>query len=96
MESIPSSRVEVASSPMTDTNFALFVCLHPVKIPIKNRHVFITSGSSGIGLALAHRDVAKGERLHSRMVAGEAGGGAQRDPPRHRDRGGIHGGRAGL
>lgn len=29
MESIPSSRVEVASSPMTDTNFALFVCLHP-------------------------------------------------------------------
>ncbi|KAL8524725.1 hypothetical protein ACS0TY_014366 [Phlomoides rotata] len=26
----------------------------PVWIPIKNRHVFITGGSSGIGLALAH------------------------------------------
>ncbi|KAL6548408.1 3-dehydrosphinganine reductase tsc10b [Orobanche gracilis] len=26
----------------------------PVHIPIKNRHVFITGGSSGIGLALAH------------------------------------------
>ncbi|PIN17373.1 putative 3-ketosphinganine reductase [Handroanthus impetiginosus] len=26
----------------------------PVRIPIKNRHVFITGGSSGIGLALAH------------------------------------------
>ncbi|KAM7257616.1 hypothetical protein ACFE04_013357 [Oxalis oulophora] len=26
----------------------------PISIPIKNRHVFITGGSSGIGLALAH------------------------------------------
>lgn len=26
----------------------------PVRIPIKNRHVFISGGSSGIGLALAH------------------------------------------
>ncbi|KAL6535327.1 hypothetical protein OROMI_026701 [Orobanche minor] len=26
----------------------------PVRIPVKNRHVFITGGSSGIGLALAH------------------------------------------
>lgn len=26
----------------------------PVRVPIKNRHVFITGGSSGIGLALAH------------------------------------------
>ncbi|KAL6503441.1 hypothetical protein OROGR_025364 [Orobanche gracilis] len=26
----------------------------PVRIPIKSRHVFITGGSSGIGLALAH------------------------------------------
>lgn len=26
----------------------------PVSVPIKNRHVFITGGSSGIGLALAH------------------------------------------
>ena len=33
-------------------------------------------------------------RLHSCAVAGEAGGGAQRDPPLHGDRGG--GGRAGL
>ncbi|CAA2933287.1 3-dehydrosphinganine reductase TSC10A-like [Olea europaea subsp. europaea] len=27
----------------------------PVRVPIKNRHVFITGGSSGIGLALAHQ-----------------------------------------
>ncbi|XP_051127664.1 3-dehydrosphinganine reductase TSC10A-like [Andrographis paniculata] len=26
----------------------------PARVPIKNRHVFITGGSSGIGLALAH------------------------------------------
>ncbi|GMH08405.1 hypothetical protein Nepgr_010245 [Nepenthes gracilis] len=32
----------------------------PVKIPIKNRHVFITGGSSGIGLALAHRAAGEG------------------------------------
>ncbi|WVY94280.1 hypothetical protein V8G54_033368 [Vigna mungo] len=35
----------------------------PVKIPIKNRHVFITGGSSGIGLALAHRAAAEGARV---------------------------------
>ncbi|KAL8162668.1 hypothetical protein V2J09_014157 [Rumex salicifolius] len=34
-----------------------------VKIPIKNRHVFITGGSSGIGLALAHRAAAEGARV---------------------------------
>ncbi|CAI0559822.1 unnamed protein product [Linum tenue] len=33
---------------------ALIVRPRPVKIPLKNRHVFITGGSSGIGLALAH------------------------------------------
>lgn len=32
----------------------------PVRIPIKNRHVFITGGSSGIGLALAHRAASEG------------------------------------
>ncbi|KAJ4825753.1 3-dehydrosphinganine reductase tsc10a [Turnera subulata] len=32
----------------------------PVKIPIKNRHVFVTGGSSGIGLALAHRAASEG------------------------------------
>ncbi|MED6219720.1 3-dehydrosphinganine reductase tsc10a [Stylosanthes scabra] len=36
---------------------------HPVKIPIKKRHVFITGGSSGIGLALAHRAAAEGARV---------------------------------
>ncbi|XP_047162824.1 3-dehydrosphinganine reductase TSC10A isoform X1 [Vigna umbellata] len=35
----------------------------PVKIPLKNRHVFITGGSSGIGLALAHRAAAEGARV---------------------------------
>ncbi|KAL2469944.1 3-dehydrosphinganine reductase TSC10A [Abeliophyllum distichum] len=32
----------------------------PVRIPIKNRHVFITGGSSGIGLALAHQCAQQG------------------------------------
>ncbi|EFH39053.1 hypothetical protein ARALYDRAFT_920263 [Arabidopsis lyrata subsp. lyrata] len=32
----------------------------PTKIPIKSRHVFITSGSSGIGLALAQRTTSDG------------------------------------
>ncbi|KAL6970383.1 3-dehydrosphinganine reductase tsc10b [Sarracenia purpurea var. burkii] len=35
----------------------------PVKIPIKGRHVFITGGSSGIGLALAHQAVLEGARV---------------------------------
>ncbi|XP_028761086.1 3-dehydrosphinganine reductase TSC10A-like [Neltuma alba] len=35
----------------------------PAKITIKNRHVFITGGSSGIGLALAHQAVAEGARV---------------------------------
>ncbi|GMI86857.1 TSC10A [Hibiscus trionum] len=35
----------------------------PVIIPIKNRHVFITGGSSGIGLALAHRAASEGARV---------------------------------
>ncbi|KAI4317769.1 hypothetical protein L6164_025612 [Bauhinia variegata] len=35
----------------------------PVKIPIKNRHVFITGGSSGIGLALAHQAAVEGARV---------------------------------
>ncbi|EPS65224.1 hypothetical protein M569_09551 [Genlisea aurea] len=36
--------------------FVLYLIVRPkpVQIPIKNRHVFITGGSSGIGLALAH------------------------------------------
>lgn len=35
----------------------------PVKIPIKGRHVFISGGSSGIGLALAHRAAQEGARV---------------------------------
>nr|GMD75679.1 3-dehydrosphinganine reductase TSC10A-like [Ipomoea batatas] len=35
----------------------------PVKVPIKNRHVFITGGSSGIGLALAHQAAAEGAKV---------------------------------
>ena len=35
----------------------------PVTIHIKNRHVFITGGSSGIGLALAHQAASQGARV---------------------------------
>lgn len=35
----------------------------PTKIPIKDRHVFITGGSSGIGLAMAHQAAAQGARV---------------------------------
>lgn len=48
---------------------ALLLFLHrivrpkPVRIPIKDRHVLITGGSSGIGLALAHRAVKEGARV---------------------------------
>ncbi|XP_022750486.1 LOW QUALITY PROTEIN: 3-dehydrosphinganine reductase TSC10A-like [Durio zibethinus] len=35
----------------------------PVNIPIKNRYVFITGGSSGIGLALAHQAASQGARV---------------------------------
>ena len=35
----------------------------PVSIPIKNRHVFITGGSSGIGLALAQQAASQGARV---------------------------------
>ncbi|XP_022764619.1 3-dehydrosphinganine reductase TSC10A-like [Durio zibethinus] len=35
----------------------------PVSVPIKDRHVFITGGSSGIGLALAHKAVSEGARV---------------------------------
>ncbi|KAK3440850.1 hypothetical protein EUGRSUZ_B01113 [Eucalyptus grandis] len=41
----------------------LIVRPRPVKIPIKNRHVFITGGSSGIGLAIAHRAASEGARV---------------------------------
>ena len=35
----------------------------PVKIPIRGRHVFITGGSSGIGLALAKSAAREGARV---------------------------------
>ncbi|KAK9922185.1 hypothetical protein M0R45_030664 [Rubus argutus] len=41
----------------------LIVRPRPTKIPIKNRHVFITGGSSGIGLALAHQAALEGARV---------------------------------
>ncbi|OMO61250.1 Short-chain dehydrogenase/reductase SDR [Corchorus capsularis] len=36
---------------------------HPVTIPIKNRHVFITGGSIGIGLAIAKQAASEGARI---------------------------------
>ncbi|RHN72467.1 putative 3-dehydrosphinganine reductase [Medicago truncatula] len=62
---------------MADAFFSFFILLpllllpllyflvrpRPIKIPITNRHVFITGGSSGIGLALAHRAAADGARV---------------------------------
>lgn len=41
----------------------LIVRPRPVKISIKNRHVFITGGSSGIGLALAHQAALEGAKV---------------------------------
>ena len=35
----------------------------PVKVPIKGRHVLISGGSSGIGLALAHMAAKEGARV---------------------------------
>ncbi|XP_057489136.1 3-dehydrosphinganine reductase TSC10A-like [Actinidia eriantha] len=42
---------------------SLIVRPRPVKIPIKDRHVFITGGSSGIGLALAQLAASEGARV---------------------------------
>ncbi|KAI3677201.1 hypothetical protein L1987_86823 [Smallanthus sonchifolius] len=41
----------------------LIVRPRPVKIPIKSRHVFITGGSRGIGLALARQVASEGSRV---------------------------------
>lgn len=41
----------------------LIVRPSPVKVPIKGRHVFITGGSSGIGLAMAHQAATEGARV---------------------------------
>ncbi|KAI6683743.1 hypothetical protein NL676_029656 [Syzygium grande] len=48
---------------------SIIVRPRPVKIPLKNCHVFITGGSSGIGLALAHRSAAEGARLEEARQA---------------------------
>ncbi|KAK9050842.1 hypothetical protein SSX86_030185 [Deinandra increscens subsp. villosa] len=49
------------------TFFLIFLKLiirhRPTKIPIKSRHVLITGGSSGIGLALARQAAAEGARV---------------------------------
>lgn len=41
----------------------LFIRPRPVKIPIMSCHVFITGGSSGVGLALARQAVVEGARV---------------------------------
>ncbi|KAL2458643.1 3-dehydrosphinganine reductase TSC10A [Forsythia ovata] len=47
--------------PLTLLIFLYFIVRpRPVRVPIKNRHVFITGGSSGIGLALAHQCAQQG------------------------------------
>ncbi|CAI9118570.1 OLC1v1020157C1 [Oldenlandia corymbosa var. corymbosa] len=43
--------------------FAVIVRPKPTKIPLKNRHVFITGGSSGIGLAMAHQAALDGAHV---------------------------------
>ncbi|KAM5562081.1 3-dehydrosphinganine reductase TSC10A [Rosa sericea] len=62
---------------MADPNFSFLLLLplalllllyfivrpRPTTVPIKNRHVFITGGSSGIGLALAHRAASEGAKV---------------------------------
>ncbi|MQL75707.1 hypothetical protein Taro_008072 [Colocasia esculenta] len=42
---------------------AFLVRPRPVRVPIRGRHVFITGGSSGIGLALAKRAAVEGARV---------------------------------
>lgn len=42
---------------------AFIIRPRPVKVPIKNRHVFITGGSSGIGLALAQQAASQGAKV---------------------------------
>ncbi|CAN0856592.1 3-dehydrosphinganine reductase TSC10A [Linum grandiflorum] len=48
---------------------ALIVRPRPVKVPLKNRHVFITGGSSGIGLAIAHLAAAGAEGARVSILA---------------------------
>ncbi|XP_027164963.1 3-dehydrosphinganine reductase TSC10A-like [Coffea eugenioides] len=45
------------------TFLAIIVRPKPTKIPLKYRHVFITGGSSGIGLALAHQAALEGAQV---------------------------------
>ncbi|MQL78969.1 hypothetical protein Taro_011383 [Colocasia esculenta] len=42
---------------------SLIIFPRPVKVPIKGRHIFITGGSSGIGLAMARQAAAEGARV---------------------------------
>ncbi|PRQ24480.1 putative 3-dehydrosphinganine reductase [Rosa chinensis] len=62
---------------MADPNFSFLLLLplalllllyfivrpRPTTVPIKNRHIFITGGSSGIGLALAHLAASEGAKV---------------------------------
>lgn len=53
--------------PLIPLLFLLVLCFlvrpKSVKIPIKNRHVFITGGSSGIGLCIARQAAAEGAKV---------------------------------
>ncbi|KAI3975756.1 hypothetical protein MKX01_023182 [Papaver californicum] len=61
----------MATIPILIGIFLLFMSLYlalllrpkSIKIPVKNRHVFITGGSSGIGLSLAHQAASEGARV---------------------------------
>ncbi|KAF5950914.1 hypothetical protein HYC85_012907, partial [Camellia sinensis] len=48
---------------LSSSSSYLIVSPKPVRIPIKGRHVFITGGSSGIGLAMARQAAAEGARV---------------------------------
>ncbi|KAF6162816.1 hypothetical protein GIB67_029085 [Kingdonia uniflora] len=43
--------------------FAVTLRPRPVNIPVRDRHVFISGGSSGIGIALAYQAVLQGARV---------------------------------
>ncbi|XP_020584134.1 3-dehydrosphinganine reductase TSC10A-like [Phalaenopsis equestris] len=63
----PFSPLMLVPITILPVSFLLFLAIitrpRPIRIPIKGRHVFITGGSSGIGLAIARLAAAEGARV---------------------------------